>query len=179
MIFLNHPFFVPNFWWFWVISGILHESNIYIFRWGTFNFYLKNHISRCSRPGLRATFGPQGLFVQLISSWKGLLSIFWQIKRSKPKLFGRNQNHLLILQNQFGFAAKTFLFLSSLYFWGQISEILAKVSTDFVQQTCNYLVKMHVALNNFYPVHVAHTSKKVGQPGSSQLISNSNKRQRY
>ena len=28
---------------------------------------------------------PQGFFACLISSWKGLLSIFWQIKRSKPK----------------------------------------------------------------------------------------------
>ena len=29
--------------------------------------------------------GPQGFFARLISSLKGLLSIFWQIKRSKPK----------------------------------------------------------------------------------------------
>ena len=68
--------------------------------------------------------GPQGLFAWLISSWKGLpfclVSSVW---------FSRNQ---------FGFAEKTF-FLVFTYFWGQIPKILAKVSTDFVQQTCTYM----------------------------------------
>ena len=49
--------------------------------------------------------GPQGLFARLISSWKGLLSIFWQTKRSKPK-----PSSVWFSRNQFGFAAKTFFF---------------------------------------------------------------------
>ena len=81
-----------------------------------------------SRPGLPnpwpAKLGPQGLFERLISSWKGLLSIFWQIKRSKPK-----PSSVWFSRNQFGFAAKTF-FLVFTYFWGQILEILTEISTD-------------------------------------------------
>ena len=49
--------------------------------------------------------GPQGLFARLISSLKGLLSIFWQIKRSKPK-----PSSVWFSRNQLGFAAKTFFF---------------------------------------------------------------------
>ena len=49
--------------------------------------------------------GPQGLFARLISSWKGLLSIFWQIKSSKPK-----PSSVWFSRNQYGFAAKTFFF---------------------------------------------------------------------
>ena len=56
------------------------------------------------------------------------------------KYKGLNQNLLL-----FGFPEissdlqrRPFFFVFT-YFWGQIPEILAKVSTDFVQQTCNYL----------------------------------------
>ena len=41
-------------------------------------------------------------------------------------------------RNQHRSAAKTF-FWSSPAFGGQIPETLAEVSTDFVQQTCNYL----------------------------------------
>ena len=52
--------------------------------------------------------GLQGLFAWMISSWKGLLSIFWQINRSKPKPFS-----VCFSQNQHGFAAKTFFF----FFW--------------------------------------------------------------
>ena len=104
--------------------------------------------------------GPQGLFARLIFSWKGLLCIFWHIKRFKPK-----PSFVWFSRNQFGFAAKTFFFaftyfwgqipeilteisidlrrrpffLVFTYFWGQIPEILAKVNTDFIQQTCNYL----------------------------------------
>ena len=107
--------------------------------------------------------GPQGLFARLISSWKGLLRIFWQTKRSKPK-----PSSVWFSRNQFGFAAKTFFFLVITSFLGQIPvilieistdlqrrpfffglylvskyqqipEILAKVSTNIVQQTWNYL----------------------------------------
>ena len=49
--------------------------------------------------------GPLDFFAWLISSWKGLLSIFWQIKRYKPK-----PSSVWFSQNQFGFAAKTFFF---------------------------------------------------------------------
>ena len=49
--------------------------------------------------------GPQGLFAWLISSCKGFLSIFWEIKRSKPK-----PSSVWFSQNQFGFVAKTFFF---------------------------------------------------------------------
>ena len=61
--------------------------------------------------------GPQGLFARLISSWKGLLGIFWQIKRSKPK-----PSSVWFSRNQFGFAAKTF-FLSSPQGRRQLREI--------------------------------------------------------
>ena len=50
-------------------------------------------------------YGPRGLFARLIFSWKGLLSIFWQIKWCKPK-----PSCVWYSQNQFGFAAKTFFF---------------------------------------------------------------------
>ena len=40
--------------------------------------------------------GPQGLFAQLISSWKGLLCIFWQTKRSKPKALQGCPTFLLV-----------------------------------------------------------------------------------
>ena len=134
--------------------------------------------------------GPRGLFARLISSWKGLLSILWQIKRSKPK-----PSFVWYSQNQFGFAAKTFFFRLHLlfgadscntdgnqlrfaaktfffvftFFLRQIPVILAKVSTDFVKQTCNYLVyswqnAVAAARDSFSPVNVARTSKKVGQP---------------
>ena len=66
-------------------------------------------------------------------------------------------------RNQHRFVAKTF-FLVFTCFWGQIPETLAEVKTDFVQQTCNLiLVKLLVARNNFSPVNVTRTSKKVGQ----------------
>ena len=58
--------------------------------------------------------GPQSLFARMISSWKGLLSIFWQIKRSKPK-----PSSVWFSRNQFGFAARPF-FLVFTYFLGQI-----------------------------------------------------------
>ena len=80
--------------------------------------------------------GPQGLFALLISSWKGLLSIFWEAKRFKPK-----PSSGWFSRNQFGFAAKTF-FLVFTYFLGKIPVILTEIST----------------------VNVARTSKKVGQP---------------
>ena len=93
--------------------------------------------------------------MRLISSWKGLLSIFWQIIRSKPK-------HLFVWysRNQFGFAVKTFFFGLHLLF-----------GTDSRNTDGNLwsilLAKMHVVHNNFSPVNVARTSKKVGQPWSS------------
>ena len=108
------------------------------------------------------------------------LTILWQINRqSKPQ-----PSSVWFSRNQFGFAEKTF-FLVFTYFWGQIPKILAKVSTDFVQQTCTYMefnlgedaygqqrgnfspvnVACNnfslVACNNFSLVNVAHTSKKV------------------
>ena len=140
------------------------------------------------------THNPHGLFAWLISSWKGLLSIFWQIKRSKPK-----PSSVWFSWNQLGFVVKTFFFFWSsatfwdrfLYYWpksapicskdlfflvftyfcGQICETLAELSTNFVQQTCIIwsltLVKMHEARNNFSVINVAHTSKKVGHPCST------------
>ena len=115
--------------------------------------------------------GPQDLFARLISSWKGLQSIFWQIKRSKPK-----SSSVWFSWNQIWFAAKTF-FLVFTYFWGQIPKILTEINTDlrrrpfflssltfgdrypkywpkwapiFVQQTCNYL-ELNLGKNAFGP----------------------------
>ena len=74
----------------------------------------------------------------------------------------------LVLPKSLRICGEDLFFLVFTYFLGLIPEILAKVSTDFVLQTCNYLefnlAKMHVARNNFSPVNVARTSKKVGQP---------------
>ena len=120
------------------------------------------------------------------------LTILWQIeRRSKPN------PSVLFIQNQFGFAAKTF-FLVFTYFWGQILMKLSKISSDLRRRpsiisifrslptfgtdiqnigrsgdlfcTANLqfiwtliVVKMHVARNNFFPVNVTRTSKKVGQ----------------
>ena len=104
--------------------------------------------------------GPQSLFA--IDFLMDRLTILWQTKRrSKPKpssvWFSRNQFkfaaktffyfglHLLLGtdsrktgRNQYRFAAKTFFFdLHQLL--GQIPEILAEMSTDFVLQSGNYL----------------------------------------
>ena len=75
--------------------------------------------------------GPQGLFTRLISAWKGLLSIFWQIKRSKSK-----PSSVWFSRNQFGFAAKTFFFN---YCLGQIPVILTKISFDLRPRFFFYL----------------------------------------
>ena len=104
--------------------------------------------------------GPQSLFA--IDLLMERLTILWQTKRrSKPNpssvWFSRNQFefaaktffyfglHLLLGtdsrktgRNQYRFAAKTF-FLIFTNFRGQTPEILAEMSTDFVQQSCNYL----------------------------------------
>ena len=76
-------------------------------------FFVSLALSRAAQPMARGQHlareavlcGPQGLFAQLISSWKGLLSIFWQIKTSKIK-----PSFVWFSRNQFGFAAKTFFF---------------------------------------------------------------------
>ena len=68
--------------------------------------------------------GQRGLFARLISSWKGLLSIFWQMKRSKPK-----PSFVWYSRNQFGFAAKTFFGGSSPSFW-EIPVMLTEISTN-------------------------------------------------
>ena len=69
--------------------------------------------------------GPQSLFARSISSWKDLLSIFRQIKRSKPK-----PSSVWFSRKQFGFAAKSFIFLVFSCFLGQIPVILTEISTD-------------------------------------------------
>ena len=55
---------------------------------------------------------PQGFFARLIFSSKSSLSIFWQIKRFKPK-----PSSVWVSRNQFGFAAKIFFFLFFFFFW--------------------------------------------------------------
>ena len=45
----------------------------------------------------------------------------------------------LVLPKSVRICGEDLFFLVFAYFLGQIPEILAKVSTDFVQQTCNYL----------------------------------------
>ena len=82
-------------------------------------FFVSLALSRAAQPMARRQHlareavlcGPQGLFAQLISSWKGLLSIFWQIKTSKIK-----PSSVWFSRNQFGFAAKTFFFIFYLLF---------------------------------------------------------------
>ena len=125
--------------------------------------------------------GPQGLFAWLISSWKGLLSIFWQIKRSKPKpssvWFSRNQIwfaaktfffglHLLLGtdtqntdRNQHRFAAKTFFFYLHLLL-GTDTQNTGQSEHRFLYNKLAILwswilVKLHLARNNFSPVNVA------------------------
>ena len=120
----------------------------------------------CPTRGPPVTFGPRSCFVWPARSFCVVhflmkrLTILWQIKRrSKPK-----PSFIWFYQNQFRFATEIF-FLSSptfgdrfpenwpksppIYgvdlFFGfhllleKIPEILTEVSTDFVQQTCNYL----------------------------------------
>ena len=136
--------------------------------------------------------GLQGLFARLISSWIGLLSIFWEIKRCKPK-----PSSVWFSRNQFGFAAKTFFFFFGLnLLFGTDSRNIDRKQHRFATKTffsgfhlvfgtdtrntgqsehrflynklaiiwSLILVKMHAARNNFSPVNVACTSKKVGQP---------------
>ena len=71
-------------------------------------FFVSLALSRAAQPMAREAVlcGPQGLFAQLIPSWKGLLSIFWQIKTSKIK-----PSSVWFSRNQFGFVAKTFFFI--------------------------------------------------------------------
>ena len=114
--------------------------------------------------------GPQGLFARLISSWKGLLSIFWQIKRSKSK-----PSSVWFSRNQIWFAAKTFFFYLHLLL-GTDTQNTGQSEHRFLYNKLAILwswilVKLHLARNNFSPVNVARTSKKIGQPCSRTIRS--------
>ena len=115
----------------------MHQRRLTLIR-GSSIFYLLHQ--DCPTRGPRATYGPQSCFCVArkvfceIDFFVERLTILWQIKkRSKPK-----PSSVWLYRNPFRFAVKTFFLVFS-YFGGQIPEILAEVSTDFVRQTCNYL----------------------------------------
>ena len=153
--------------------------------------------SRASQPEAREAVlcGPQGLFARLISSWKGLLSFFWQIKRSKPKpssdwfswnqfgICGKDLYFLLVLTCFLGqipviywpksapICGEDFFFWSSPSFWDRYPKYWPKWVRILYNKLAIIwsliLVKMHVARYNFSPVKVGCTSKKVGKPWST------------
>ena len=87
-------------------------------------------------------------------------------KKPKPK-----PSFVWCSRNQFGFAAKTFFFFffwSSLTFGDRYPKYWPKRAPILYNKLAIIwsllLAKMHVARNNFSPVNVARTSKRLGSP---------------